>query len=493
MKTELHAEPAQVLDRCARVCLHAVVGRLVDVGPVLEVVVSRRRACRAPEVVDRERSMAALGEAKRELLVEVVEPAHVGQEDDPGLARARRVLRGRRRARCRRPHVSFSSSCETDAPAIAGTGGAESRSKHMPRRYCSGSSARMRVPPPGGLCTSSEPSSAATRSPSPRQARAGERVGAALPVVLDDDHDAAVALTDAHRGARRLGVLRDVRQGFRDDVVGGDRDVGVERRVRDVELDRDGRAGNHDPQRGRKSTLRQRGRMDALRERAKLLHRLGELLDRQFQRLRLIDEPTLRSAQLQEQREQPLLRAVVEVALETASRVVGRSDDPGTRPANLGLVTLALRHVRAADQVDRAARDLGQRRARPDDIDLGAVALEPPPLALARGARADRREDAVTGAAALAVRDVLLPEQLAAGLVRRVAEHLLECAVRGERPHPAVAVDEADQARRVVRDRIQELALALELRDALAEDGGRLLPSPAFEPGLGHQAGFPSG
>ena len=222
----------------------------------------------------------------------------------------------------------------------------------------------MRVPPPGGLCTSSEPSSAATRSPSPGRPRAGERVGAALPVVLDDDHDAAVALAHAHRRARRLGVLRDVRQGFRDDVVGGDRDVRVERRVRDVELDRDRRAGDHDPQRSRKATLRQRGRMDALRERAELLHRLGELLDRHVHRLRLVDEPALRSPQLQQQRQQPLLRSVVEVSLEPAPGVVGGGDDPGTRPANLGLVTLALRHVRAADQVDRAARDLGQRACR---------------------------------------------------------------------------------------------------------------------------------
>ena len=60
---------------------------------VLEVVVALLDAGGAPEVVDRDRGVPALGEAERELLVEAVEPADVGQDHDPGAAR----LVGRRR------------------------------------------------------------------------------------------------------------------------------------------------------------------------------------------------------------------------------------------------------------------------------------------------------------------------------------------------------------------------------------------------------------
>ena len=41
----------------------------------------------AAEVVDRDGLVPALGEAERELLVEVVEPAHVREDDDPGRGR----------------------------------------------------------------------------------------------------------------------------------------------------------------------------------------------------------------------------------------------------------------------------------------------------------------------------------------------------------------------------------------------------------------------
>ena len=41
----------------------------------------------AAEVVERDREVAALGEAQRELLVEVEEPAHVRQDDDAGRGR----------------------------------------------------------------------------------------------------------------------------------------------------------------------------------------------------------------------------------------------------------------------------------------------------------------------------------------------------------------------------------------------------------------------
>ena len=62
--------------------MHCLVGQLVDVRPVLEVIVTLRHAGCAPEVVERNRGDPALGESQRNLLVEAVEPADVGENHD---------------------------------------------------------------------------------------------------------------------------------------------------------------------------------------------------------------------------------------------------------------------------------------------------------------------------------------------------------------------------------------------------------------------------
>ena len=69
---------------------------LRDVLHVREVLVAFRDSGRPPEVVDRERRDAALGETKCELLVEAVEPADVREDDDAASARLSRP-RGERR------------------------------------------------------------------------------------------------------------------------------------------------------------------------------------------------------------------------------------------------------------------------------------------------------------------------------------------------------------------------------------------------------------
>jgi hypothetical protein len=71
-----------VSDRRADVRLHAFGRRLVDVLAVGEVVVALADAGRPPEVVDRDRVVAALGEAERQLLVEAVDAADVRQDHD---------------------------------------------------------------------------------------------------------------------------------------------------------------------------------------------------------------------------------------------------------------------------------------------------------------------------------------------------------------------------------------------------------------------------
>ena len=91
-----HAERAQVLDGRGDVGLDLLGRRRLDVRPVLEVLAALLDAGRAPEVVERERRVAALGEAQRQLLVEAVQPADVRKDHD---ARLRRLL-GRRQEGC---------------------------------------------------------------------------------------------------------------------------------------------------------------------------------------------------------------------------------------------------------------------------------------------------------------------------------------------------------------------------------------------------------
>src|SRR5262249_50888234 len=118
---------------------------------------------------------------------------------------------------------------------------------------------------------------------------------------------------------------------------------------------------------------------------------------------------------------------------------------------------------------------------------LGAVALHPAPLHLGVRALANRSEDRVAGGCTLAVDHVLLPEEAAARLVRLVAEGALERAVRRVRPHAPFAVDEADEAPGAIRDRVQQLALALELCHPLAQRGLRLLRAPPLLACARHQ------
>src|SRR4051794_40653249 len=60
--------------------------RLLDVRHVLEVLVALARAGGAPEVVDRDRVVAGVGEALRELDVEAIEAADVREDDHGGAA-----------------------------------------------------------------------------------------------------------------------------------------------------------------------------------------------------------------------------------------------------------------------------------------------------------------------------------------------------------------------------------------------------------------------
>jgi hypothetical protein len=82
---------AQRRDGRRRVGLDLLDARLADVRHVLEALVARADAGRAPEVVDGDGVAAGLGEALGQLAVEAVEPAHVWQDDHARAAAPRRL------------------------------------------------------------------------------------------------------------------------------------------------------------------------------------------------------------------------------------------------------------------------------------------------------------------------------------------------------------------------------------------------------------------
>src|SRR5690348_3950512 len=86
--------------------------------------------------------------------------------------------------------------------------------------------------------------------------------------------------------------------------------------------------------------------MDAARKLPQLLEGLGELLTGAFEQLlrtvRVGSEPVLRKPERQRQRDEPLLRAVVEVALELAPLLVAGGDDARARRLELFLLALPL-------------------------------------------------------------------------------------------------------------------------------------------------------
>ena len=91
--------------------------------------------------------------------------------------------------------------------------------------YAHGISARMTVPAPGSLVTARR--AADRRHPILETAKTGaaRRIGATDAVVGDLDEQDAIPPLDRQPDARRLRVLDDVREGLRDDEVGGRLDV----------------------------------------------------------------------------------------------------------------------------------------------------------------------------------------------------------------------------------------------------------------------------
>jgi len=154
--------------------------------------------------------------------------------------------------------------------------------------------------------------------------------------------DAVIADRDAQRrrihfhfdlDARRLRVLRGIRQCLGDDVVGSYLDLFRQAVVcSHVELDRNRRPVRERLQRGSKPTFGEDCRMDPERDLTQPVKNgrepLGDVGEVGSMLAHLLRRARLRCADLERQGDKLLLRAVVEIALDAPPRRVGGGDDP---------------------------------------------------------------------------------------------------------------------------------------------------------------------
>ena len=178
----------------------------------------------------------------------------------------------------------------------------------------------------------------------------------------------------------------------------------------------------------------------------------------------------LREPEHERERDEPLLGAVVEVALEPPPLDVARLDDARARAPQLVLVELALGDVHPADEQPRVAPVVAERRRRPGHRRRSPVGRDPGVLELAAAAfghdlaRAPRRTSL-----ALLGGDEDVPEGVrrASRSSSRAARQPLERRVEAD--DVAARGGEAEEARRRVDDRADEVALVLEVAVALLE------------------------
>ena len=169
----------------------------------------------------------------------------------------------------------------------------------------------------------------------PTQTRARGQVGAASAVIGDRDDKAAVLFGDRDPSLRRRRVSGHVRQRLGDDEVGRCLHLRVVSLIVDVDCDRERRPlGECIDGRGQ-AGLGEDGRVDPPREASDFADRGLELGRRLIEQLRLAGRALLGDLEPHGQGHEPLLGAVVEIALDPASFRVGRLDDPQPRRPDL--------------------------------------------------------------------------------------------------------------------------------------------------------------
>ena len=172
----------------------------------------------------------------------------------------------------------------------------------------------------------------------------------------------------------------------------------------------------------------------------------------------------LREPQRERERDEPLLRAVVEVALQAAALGVLRLDEAGARGPDLLEVPLALGDVDAAEELLRPVVEPDEGPRSPVDRaplaglrdDLGR---EIPHLARGHGS-VELLPDGVD----LVRRDDELPELATAGGRVVVPGHVLEGRVDALPGHTAVRLGDEQEIRRRPRNDAEQVALAHELQ-----------------------------
>ena len=201
-----------------------------------------------------------------------------------------------------------------------------------------GMCASRRVPSPGGLVSTSRPSSTASRSISPRRPVPPSTVAPPLPSSVTTTTTSPPWRLTCDGGVAGLGVAHDVGQAFGDDEVRG----GLDRRRQalvelDGRLDVQRRPRHQRLDRGADAALGQERGMDAARELAQLRERDRELLADLVDGARepAVRQPRLEHPQVEREADELLLGAVVQVALDPPARVVGGLDDPQPRDPQL--------------------------------------------------------------------------------------------------------------------------------------------------------------
>ena len=253
--------------------------------------------------------------------------------------------------------------------------------------------------------------------------------------------------------SRRRGVLDDVRQRLRDEEVGGELD-GVGQPLADRSLDRDGqrRPPRERLDRRLEPLLAEERRVDPAGELAQLGDRLLDLVLRAREHVRVGRVAARgREPERDGERDEPLLRAVVEVALDPPPLGVGRGDDPGPRRphlgelrAHLGRQALVLEH-----EPRRRAHGLHERRL----VEQRRIVDERGDLLALRGHQRDRPVRALRELERSAGGvDVAAVVEAVGDLERRVAERPREALAQAGRLLRPQLDDEVGRLRRRSRD-----------------------------------------